>query len=164
MIAGLSGVNAAFRSMRSERSMVELVVRLAGLVQRFAADAVETEFGGPGQHQRTDLGVNAAFRSMRSERSMVELVVRLAGLVQRFAADAVETEFGGPGQHQRTAAAVAIDPLQRKRFQHRLAAAGADRECRELVGAFPRGILWGVSPRHLFFRWIGTGLGDRLEP
>src|SRR6202049_2540301 len=109
-------------------------------------------------------GVNAAFRSMRSERSMVELVVRLAGLVQRFAADAVETEFGGPGQHQRTAAAVAIDPLQRKRFQHRLAAAGADRECRELVGAFPRGILWGVSPRHLFFRWIGTGLGDRLEP
>ncbi len=57
MTAGLSGVNAAFRSMRSERSIFELVVRFAGLVQRFAADAVETEFGGPWQHQRAAAAV-----------------------------------------------------------------------------------------------------------
>src|ERR1700683_889372 len=94
-------------------------------------------------------GVNAAFRSMRSERSIVELVVRFAGFVQRFAADAVETEFGGPWQHQRTAAAVAVDPLEGARLQHRLGAAGAERKRRELVGALHRRILRGVSTQHL---------------
>ena len=102
-------------------------------------------------------GVNAAFRSMRSERSIFELVVQFAGLVQRFAADAVETEFGGPRQHQRTAAAVAIDPLQRQRFQHRLAAAGADRQRRDLVGAFHRGILRGIGAQHLLLGWDWRG-------
>src|ERR1700682_3540941 len=109
-------------------------------------------------------GVNAAFRSMRSERSIFELIVRLAGLVQRLAADAVETELGGPWQHQRTAAAVAIDPLQRQRFQHRLAAAGADRQRRDLAGAFHRGILRGVSAQNLFLARIGAGFGDGLKP
>src|ERR1700686_5380772 len=57
MTAGLSGVNAAWRAMRSERSMFELVVRFAVLVQCFPADAVETEFGGPWQHQRAAAAV-----------------------------------------------------------------------------------------------------------
>src|SRR5258708_13604209 len=90
-------------------------------------------------------GVNAAFRSMRSERSIFELIVRFAGLVQRFAADAVETELGGPWQHQRAAAAVAIDPLQRQRFQHRLAPTGPDRQPRDLVCPFHPRILPGLS-------------------
>src|ERR1700738_848371 len=109
-------------------------------------------------------GVNAAFRSMRSERSIFELVVRFAGLVQRLAADAVETELGGPWQHQRTAAAVAIDPLQGPRFQHRLTAAGADRQRRDLVGALHRGILRGVSAQYLFLGGIGAGPGYVLKP
>src|SRR3954454_24270898 len=94
-------------------------------------------------------GVNAAFRSMRSERSIVELVVRFAGLVERFAPDAVETEFGGPWQHQRTAAAVAINSLQRQRFQHGLAATGTDRECRDLVCALHGRVLRSIRAQHL---------------
>src|SRR3954470_13396179 len=109
-------------------------------------------------------GVNTAFRSMRSERSIVELVVRFAGLVECFAPDAVETEFGGPWQHQRTAAAVAIDSLQRQRFQHGLAAAGADRQCRDLVDAFHGRVLRGIRAQYLLFCGIGASLGDRLKP
>src|SRR5258708_16853949 len=103
------------------------------------------------------LGANASFHSMRSERSIFELVVRRAGLVQRLAADAVETEFGGPRQHQRAAAAVAIDPLQRQRFQHRLSTAGADRKRPELVGAFHLGILRRVSAQPLLLLTVAPG-------
>src|ERR1700693_2446223 len=95
-------------------------------------------------------GVNAALRSISRGPP---LLVRFTGLVQRLAADAVETELGGPRQHQRAAAAVAIDALERQRLQHRLAAAGADRQRRDLVGALHRGILRGVSAQHLLFRW-----------
>src|SRR5882762_5458739 len=101
---------------------------------------------------------------MSSERSILELVVRFAGLVQRLAANAVETEFGGPWQHQRTAPAVAIDSLQRQRFQHGLTAAGANRQSRDLVGAFHRGILRGIGAQHLFLGWIGTSFRDGLKP
>src|SRR5438270_10144173 len=99
---------------------------------------------------------------MRSARS--KLVVRLAGLVERLAADAIEAEFGGPWQHQRAAAAVAIDALQRQRFQHGLTATGADRQRRDLVGALHRGILRGVSAQHLLLARIRASLGDRLKP
>ena len=66
--AGLSGVNAALRSMRSERSMrcygvtwqataAASLIRLARLVQRLAAEPVQADFGGPGQHQRAAAAV-----------------------------------------------------------------------------------------------------------
>src|SRR3984885_14866935 len=41
----------------SIQSHHDLLVRFAVLVQRFAADAVEAEFGGPRQHQRTAAAV-----------------------------------------------------------------------------------------------------------
>src|SRR6187399_306326 len=55
-IAGLSGANAALRSIRSERSMTSVVL-LARLVQRLASEAIETDLGGPWQHQRAAAAV-----------------------------------------------------------------------------------------------------------
>ena len=73
-------------------------------------------------------------------------------------------DFRGPGQHQRAAAAVAIDPLQRQRLQHRLAAAGADRLGRDRVGVLHHRVLRGVGAQHLLLGRIGARLADRLEP
>src|SRR6476619_7523484 len=46
-------------------------------------------------------------------------IVRFARLVERLAPETVEAELGRPRQHQRAAAAVAIEPLERQRLQHR---------------------------------------------
>src|SRR5262245_12903403 len=54
-IAGLSGANAALRSIRSARSTS--FVLLARLVQRLAPQPVEADFGGPRQHQRAAAAV-----------------------------------------------------------------------------------------------------------
>src|SRR5260370_40831953 len=63
-MASLSGVKAALRSMRWERSIAGVIslvlislVLLAGLVERLAADAVEADFRGPGQHERATAAV-----------------------------------------------------------------------------------------------------------
>src|SRR6266513_1973897 len=76
----------------------------------------------------------AAQRSMMREK--FNSVVRLAGLVERLAADAIEAQLGGPWQHQRSAARIAVQALERQRLEHRLPAAGADRELAEVVGVF----------------------------
>src|SRR5437016_72160 len=60
-MAALPGVKAALRSMRSERSIAAVISRslvgLAGLVERLAADTIEADFRGPGQHQRAAAAV-----------------------------------------------------------------------------------------------------------
>src|SRR5258707_421405 len=51
-----------------------------------------------------------------------------------------------------------------RQFSAGLTAAGADRQRRDLVGAFHRGILRGIGAQHLLLGWIGMGFGDRLKP
>src|SRR5947208_7396522 len=75
------------------------------------------------------------------------LVVGLARLVERFAADAIEAELGSPGKHESTAARVAVKALERERFQHRLAAAGADGERADRVGVLHDRVLRRVGPQ-----------------
>src|SRR6266851_6591190 len=88
----------------------------------------------PSKWMATLDGNCAAQRSMMRER--FNSVVRLAGLVERLAADAVEAQLGGPRQHQGTAARIAVQALERQRLEHRLPAAGADRQPAEVVGVF----------------------------
>src|SRR5882672_11314917 len=76
----------------------------------------------------------AAQRSMM--RARFNSIVRFSGLVERFAADAVEAQLGGPRQHQGSAARIAVQALERQRLEHRLPAAGADRQPADVVGVF----------------------------
>src|SRR6187455_400426 len=79
-IAGLSGANAALRSIRSERSMTSVVL-LTRLVQRLAPEAIEANLRGPRQHQRAAaaVAIDALERQILQHRLAAASADRLRG-------------------------------------------------------------------------------------